>query len=769
MTIKNIAKLSDFGIFKNHTNKDLQDFGKYNLIFGWNGTGKSTLAGLFHCLEHRAPSSKFPSSQFLIALEGGTSVTQNTIAATDLKIYTFNQDFIDENISWDSHVKSILLVDQTKIAERKKLDELQVQQKKDNESHLKEKKEIGRLEDAISKFGTDSARHLKNSLQSIDTTDKYYLNYDKRKFDAFILSNLQNTILDQAILTEVQVLEFTKAARPEQKAEISFFSSELNQETFSKAKSRLENLLKSSVVSKVIERLTKNNDIKTWVQTGIEIHKKHDSSVCEFCSSQLPEGRIAALENHFNDEYKAFQDRLEKADEWLKSQYFSFPILPAASDFYDELRTEYGEAIKVTENVTKTLNDGIQGWHSTLQKKIANPLDVTLTVEDVSPEAILEVNTVIKKIVSVIEKHNHKSKNFQQETSKAKKKLELHYAATEMRSFKLDDKKKATKTRTETNNTLKAAIDARALEIKKLEDSLANESLGAEKFNASLHKFLGRSELTLRFNANKKGYEILRNGSYQVKRNLSEGEKTAIAFVYFIVKISENDNKINETIVVVDDPVSSFDSNHLFHAYSFLRNNCDEAKQIFVLTHNFTYFKLVRDWFNGVNRGRIRKKKDPNAFFFSIESTADLPRASALKNAANSLVDYNSEYHYIFSKLYHYKDNATLSREEAFLTANLARKILESFFSFKFPRHRSDVAALMDAGLKGCTSIDEGIKEKIYRFINKYSHSIVIDINEDASENLAGESQNVIQHIFAWLKEVDEVHFNEMVEVITTQ
>jgi wobble nucleotide-excising tRNase len=132
------------------------------------------------------------------------------------------------------------------------------------------------------------------------------------------------------------------------------------------------------------------------------------------------------------------------------------------------------------------------------------------------------------------------------------------------------------------------------------------------------------------------------------------------------------------------------------------------------------------------------------------------------------LVDYNSEYHYIFAKLYNYKDNATLSREEAFLTANLSRKILESFFSFKFPKHRSDVAALMDAGLKGCISIDENIKEKIYRFINKYSHSIVIDINEDSSENLAGESHNVIQHIFAWLKEVDEVHFNEMVEVTTT-
>ena len=765
MTIKSIAKLSEFGIFKNHTNKDLQDFGKYNLIFGWNGSGKSTLAGLFHCLEHRSPSPKFPTSQFSINLEGGTTITASSIGTCGLNIYTFNQDFIDENISWDNHVKSILLVDQTKIADRKKLEELHLEQKKDKEIYIKEKQEITKLDEAISKFSTDSARHLKNSLQSIDTNDKYYLNYDKRKFEAFISASLQNSNIEQAVLGQAKVLELTKAAKPEQKPEISFHSNEISQETFFKAKTRLEDLLKSSVVSKVIERLTKNSDIKNWVETGIEIHKKHASSTCEFCGSELPAERLATLEDHFNDEYKAFQDRLSKADEWLKEQYFTFPALPGASDFYDEFKTEYADATNSIETVTHALNEEIQGWHSTLQKKVANPLDINLTVEDVAPQAILAVNEVIKKIKGIITKHNHKTKNFQQETSKAKKELELHYAATEVNSFKLEDKKNTSKSRSAKSNILKAAIETRTQEIKKLEDSLANESLGAEQFNAALHKFLGRGELTLRFNAVKKGYEILRDGSHQVKRNLSEGEKTAIAFVYFITKIAENDNDIKETIVVVDDPVSSFDSNHLFHAYSFLRNNCNEAKQIFVLTHNFTYFKLVRDWFSGVNRGRIRKQKDPNAFFFSIECAANVPRSSILRNGAQSLVDYNSEYHYIFAKLYNYKDNVTLSREEAFLTANLARKILESFFSFKYPKHRSDVAALMAAGLKGCNSIDEGIKEKIYRFINKYSHSIVIDINEDSSENLAGESQNVIQHIFAWIKEVDEVHFNEMVEV----
>lgn len=72
----------------------------------------------------------------------------------------------------------------------------------------------------------------------------------------------------------------------------------------------------------------------------------------------------------------------------------------------------------------------------------------------------------------------------------------------------------------------------------------------------------------------------------------------------------------------------------------------------------------------------------------------------------------------------------------------------------------------MSCGLKGCEVTDEATKEKIYRFINKYSHSVVIEINEDSSENLVGESHNVIDDIFKWIEEVDAVHYFEMLEVI---
>lgn len=299
-------------------------------------------------------------------------------------------------------------------------------------------------------------------------------------------------------------------------------------------------------------------------------------------------------------------------------------------------------------------------------------------------------------------------------------------------------------------------------EIKKIEADLSNETIGADKFNEALHKFLGRREISIHFNSTLKGYEITRNNSIGHAKDLSEGEKTAIAFVYFIIKLQENRNKINETIIVVDDPISSFDSNHLFHAYSFLKNHCGDAKQLFILTHNFTFFKLVRDWIIKKNKfNSTTKTQSIKSNFYTIETTTTIPRFSTLTNSDKSLTEYNSEYHYLFSKLYRFKEHQSLTIDEAFTTANIARKLMESLLSFKFPKKRNDFSQLIECGIK-----DEIMREKIYRFINKYSHNMSIEINEDSSDNIMGESKSVISDIFSCIKTIDETHYQEMVDIV---
>ena len=758
--IKNIKYLKNFGIFRDYKNTDAKDFNRYNLFYGWNGSGKSTLATLFRCIEKGTNSTEFLSPEFVVSTYSGVSITQNNISESNLNIHTFNSDFIKENIAWDDIIKSILLVGDINIEERQQLMQLQEALKRDSYSYEKKNTEVERLEDSIAKFATDSARLIKTSFQSIATADNYYMNYNKSKLQKIITESINPTNVRDFLISEEKRIKLTNAAKPDQKPAIQFAPQAKNQKEFIKAKESLSDLLKASIVSKAIKRLADNDNIKSWVETGLNLHDRHDRNTCEFCGNTITEERIKQLEGHFNDDYKHLQARLGKANDWLNNQHIEFPQLPAKSDFYDEFQQEYGEFLVKLEQVIKLLNEEISLWQVALGKKINNPLDTNITVEAIKDSSIDSYNSTIAAISTVVGRHNKKSENFINETNRAKKQLELHYAATEIDHFGYYEKLEEVKKLKLNNNKLNEDIVEMKNKISNIENAMSNEGLGAGRFNETLRRFLGRGDLTLHFNKAKKGYEIHRDNSLHVSGKLSEGEKTAIAFVYFITKLQESGNKIEDSIIVVDDPISSFDSNHLFHAYSFLKLNCANAKQLFVLTHNLGFFKLVRDWI-------IREKGGADeglANFYSVKSNNTRPRASVYRNAESALVQYHSEYHYIFSRLYLLRSQEMLETDDYFLAANLSRKLLEVFLSFKFPQNRGGFKNSFNVAVSFSSTSEE--KEKIWKFVNQYSHHDFIETDDDLVDNMIGEGISVISDVFEWIKELDSNHYQEMMKVV---
>ena len=339
--------------------------------------------------------------------------------------------------------------------------------------------------------------------------------------------------------------------------------------------------------------------------------------------------------------------------------------------------------------------------------------------------------------------------------------MELHYVAEAIKEKKYFDLSARINDEKEAKDTATNAISNLQEQLTSLEAKLANVSKGAESFNQQLHNFLGRSDISLEYDTAAKGYKIIRTGTKRSASNLSEGEKTDIAFVYFITKLTENGNKIEDSIVVIDDPISSFDSNHLFHSMAFLKAACEKAKQIFILTHNFQYFKLVRDWIMKKNGAKTDKTK---SCAYTIETEKESPRRSIINNAHSSLLNHGSEYHYLFKKLHEFGEALNLDVEQAYQVANYGRKLLEAFFTFKHPKGRNDFYQLMEAGCKQA-NIDTTTKEKIYRFINKYSHLQMIDFHESPIDNLLGEGENITQLIFEIIEKSDKVHFDEMQDI----
>jgi ABC-type molybdenum transport system ATPase subunit/photorepair protein PhrA len=57
MKLTKIEKIKDYHIFKDFTWDDsIPEFKRYNLIYGWNGSGKTTIANLLRCIEKRLVS-----------------------------------------------------------------------------------------------------------------------------------------------------------------------------------------------------------------------------------------------------------------------------------------------------------------------------------------------------------------------------------------------------------------------------------------------------------------------------------------------------------------------------------------------------------------------------------------------------------------------------------------------------------------------------------------------------------------------------------------
>ncbi len=761
--LKKIKRIKGLGIFQDFTAKaDLHDFSRFNLIYGWNGSGKTTLTRLLNCLETKSLVEGFPESEFELVSEESTTVKQNSLTNFKHRVVVFNQEFIEANIDWkkEKKAKPIVVISEEKIEERNRFLELRDKEIPTTQTLAEGKsKELKGLEKARDEFLTDLARSVKQSFQVIDTSDKHYFNYDRTKLKTFIDSNKDEIGKSSSILGDSELTELIKKVRPIQKPEILWKDLGLPEDKLKVGEGKIVEMLTTSVVSKSIRRLQEHVDINGWVKEGLNIHIKHNSKDCEFCGQQLPPERIAELENHFSKEYSDLVDKLNGAKLWITEIEWKIEV-PEVIELYDELQESYKAAVSSLRQGEEEFRAYLKVLEEALDAKIGNPFKVAKLKGSEMDLRIKNVLNSRKTLQELISKHNAKTRNFSDEIKKHKYALELHFVASGIKDKKyyeqLDKIEKIKKEADEFSEKLVALTGERM----KLEANLANVAKGADNFNKELHSFLGRTDISLIYDIKEKAYRIMRSNPSRPAENLSEGEKTAIAFVYFVTKINENGNKVEDAILVVDDPISSFDANHLFHSVAFLKRKCEGAKQLFVLTHNFQYFKMVRDWLVGKNK----RDKPVKSTLFSIEVAKGQERNASITNAHETLLRFGSEYQYLFSKLLEYKDDPRLNIESAYQVANYSRKLLEGFFKFKHPRERNDFGQLMDAGCK-TGNISPIVSDRVFKFINKYSHTDAMDFHDSPVDNLLSEGENITKDVLDIIRGCDETHFRELEEI----
>jgi len=153
------------------------------------------------------------------------------------------------------------------------------------------------------------------------------------------------------------------------------------------------------------------------------------------------------------------------------------------------------------------------------------------------------------------------------------------------------------------------------------------------------------------------------------KNTLSEGDKSTLAFIFFLAKL-DHDSNISNKIVVFDDPVSSLDGHRRSFTQQQIIRLSQRCKQVIILTHDLY---LARQIFDNarVEIGTLQIKRRADA---SIIERWDIE--------TDILSDYFKNYNVISD----YLDNGSRDSNHLVQVARCIRPLLEGYLRMKFPK-----------------------------------------------------------------------------------
>lgn len=714
-------------------------FNQNNLIYGWNGSGKTTLCDFFKEIEDGQLSSA--DTKFSLLFEDTLSnahstVTQNTLPSIPYIFKVFHQNYIQDNISTVDSVKHIFSVGKEQIEKIEEIKKLREDARRQKETVKKLEGELAQREEAFDKAKIVHAKNIKDAA-------RYSSAYNKNKFYAEY-----RALSIRKILPDDEYQKALTAIRAEPRPTIPLFKNSFIQPS---VKEYLSDILNQTPVNITIESLKKDARISNWAEQGLAIHEQMSAKICFFCGNSISEDRFDKLRSHFNKSYKELSDKIDSAIQLLreKNQQFSNAkaAIPDIGLFYPELQKQYSPLQATAKSMCDDYIQVISGIIEILNKKKSDMINQQYTEEFIALVDTLSFDyTVFNEILEIIQAHNQKTENFKRSIEAAQKAVEHHLIsenADEIASFETSVETKRLELGTETER-----FKQLTRQINNLEQEVKNSQIPADSINKDIEFIMGRNELI--FSNSALGYQITRKGKRA--KNLSKGEENAIALIYFFNTFLDVNADAQNTIVILDDPISSFDSNFYYNAISYIREKTSQVGQTFIFTHKFSLLKDYSLMYGG------------NTNQYTIQRVQDCPQ---LVNADKLITQYHDEYAYLFKKIYSFVKCPPRDISEYLQYPNMARRLLEGFLTFKIPRPSGSMIDKVLA-LEGNKNTAAG--RAMLRLLNNRSHLRVIQDSQFADDiDSITILPNTLKYLLEFIKNNDEQHYNTLADLCDPQ
>lgn len=750
--IKGISKIKGLGVFENYTKPGgMQEFGVKNLIYGWNYSGKTTLSRLFAQLESKTLNPDLSGCSFTIEADGDP-ITELNFTKSNLTVRVFNSDFIRDNLNFTGQsFKPILLLGKESDEAQKKLDHCEDMIDRAQGKARSYAKEAGDLESAFSTAKTATAAMIKKTIGLVEAYTATHLGRDIATVSTIAASQL---LADDKLRDDLKLALTPDSDRPSTVERLAGAPSidPLHKEA-------LIALTATPSLASTIKHLEENPQIEKWVGIGLPLHSTKDR--CEFCGGDLSKHRLAELDAHFSKDLAEHKGKIEQLHNRVKAARVSIP-LPKEAEFNPQFRDKFREAAIPLSKAVETFNMAIDTLASDVQKKIDAPFRPQ---EPTGLRAGLAqtITDVVRTINKVIDENNQIASNFTKAKLEAIKRVKFHY----VQEFADDQAKLGREVKTERykakQERLNHFVDCIQQEADKLRSIISQAQLGREEINNRLSSMLGSEAVQIKVvpDGGQERFQLIRKNG-KIAKNLSDGEKTAIAFSYFLTKLKElKAEQFKETIVYIDDPISSLDANHIFQVTASIRNlffHKNESgqwtttcKQIFISTHNFEFFHLLRELRpDGLSQARLFLMK-------RIDS-----QISSFDNMPNSLSKYASEYHFLFEVIqkFHACPSKT-DHEILMLLPNAVRRFVELYTYSRLPGGFKEPLDQRAEVLFG----NEKAK-RILKVFHYFSHANSIDRLAGNSE-LIFDLEYAVDDLLSVIEADDPLHWKALMQAVS--
>lgn len=653
---------------------------KASLIFGRNGAGKTTLSNAFRKIKGDTDSSIESAS--LIDYDN------KTIDSNNLKneIFVFDEKFIDENVKIkEKGLSSVVILG--------KMNEYSTKLEKKSSEQNKIQSEVDELNESLKKSNdqnnTNSPKYYWNKISKKLKEDGGWADRDKKirsnvvksrvsetAYDTIKNYQSSDTIYELNNLFDSKYNKLTEAREGKLLIEHKVPSNDIFMDSYDGKVSyllnkKLEKPTLNERDNRIISLIYESSKDTEKLSKKLEKFEDEKVKQCPYCYQDLSDSYksnlVKIISRILNQEVKNHQNELRN---------FIIEEINIDLSEYDSLE-HYDDCIDAID----TLNSKIENNNEIIRSKINNPYDPLNQFNSLNDDIL-----ALKKSLNDLEidrKQHNKAlvdiKSIEQELISLNNKI----AYLEIKDNS-DLYEKFIKERSQLENKIdKLSHDKSSVEddIADIKSQMQNVDIAVDKINAFLeYIFCDKEKLKLTFKENE--YLLMSKDKFVKPSEISLGERNILGLSYFFVSILEN-KKLEEgykkpSLIVIDDPISSFDNSNKIGIISFLKFQMNqflggnENTKAIILTHDLsTYFSLEKLFTSLIKS--FKNKWDKKVIFETLKLADN--KISKFKTSKYQQYDEYLETIYKFAK--------NVNTYEMFI-GNIIRQVLEAFSTFEY-------------------------------------------------------------------------------------